>query len=130
MSEAVAKRYRRLPYHRQVSRLTEDDGTYFVAFVREIPWIRAFGDTPVEALYELDQVFDDCIETILAAGDEIPEPVLWPANYGAPDAPPRAVARARGKHQAGTGGRVTYREASDVRPWDTPEVKGEELAHA
>lgn len=75
--------YRALPYSRRMARLEEDGGAvYFVARIEEIPWIEADGETPEEAFLKLDEVFDDALETMIQAGDEIPIPQRWPAVYG------------------------------------------------
>jgi predicted RNase H-like HicB family nuclease len=76
--------YRQLPYRREahVVRDGEDQGEYYVARIAEIPWINIDGETREAALLRLDEIFDDCIETMIEAGDEIPEPVPWPMNTG------------------------------------------------
>lgn len=75
--------YRSLPYTRRAEPRSDDNGTsYFVASVSEIPALRIDGDTKEEALLKLDEVFDDFIESMIQAGDEIAEPALWPANLG------------------------------------------------
>ena len=73
--------YRALPFNRTVRTTDEEDGSYYVAFVEELPWIRVYGDTREEVRYLLDQSFDDAIQTMLDAGDEIPEPVGAPAKW-------------------------------------------------
>ena len=76
--------YRLLPYKRVAELVEDDDGSsYFVARVVDIPWIRIDGDTPTEALLKLDEIFDDCIESLLEAGREIPPPTAWPGLWGA-----------------------------------------------
>lgn len=74
--------YRLLPYSRAVELVEEDGSSYFVARVVDIPWIRIDGDTPTEALLKLDEIFDDCIESLLERGREIPAPTAWPAMWG------------------------------------------------
>ena len=74
-----ARYYRRLPYHRVAERVTDGNGSiYFVARVLEIPSIRIDGESREEALLKLDEIFDDFVEAMIQAGDEIPEPSHWP----------------------------------------------------
>ena len=79
----TAEGYRALPYFRKVDLLTEDAGSsYYVARIKEIPWIEADGETREEALLKLDEVFEDAIEAMLHAGDEVPGPKAWPESLG------------------------------------------------
>lgn len=74
--------YRRLPYRRRV--VPQEDGggqRYFVAWIEELPAIEIHGDSPEEALLRLYEIFDDSIEVMLEAGDEITEPPRWPEGY-------------------------------------------------
>ena len=81
MSKRTAKDYRQLPYRRSAIPVQdESEGFYWLAAVDEIPWIRIDGATRVEALLRLDEIFDDCIESMIDAGDEVPEPELWPGE--------------------------------------------------
>jgi len=74
-----ARFFRRLPYHRVTERVTDSDGlTYFIARVLEIPSMRIDGESREEALLKLDEIFDDFIEAMIQAGDQIPEPSHWP----------------------------------------------------
>jgi predicted RNase H-like HicB family nuclease len=67
--------YLRLPYARRVEPRTDADGaSYFLARIAEIPFIRAEGSTPEEALRHLEESFEDCLQAMLDLGDEIPEP--------------------------------------------------------
>lgn len=97
--------YRALPYTRSLELVTEEDGTYFLAFVKEIPWIRAFGDTRDEALAELGAIFMDGLEAMLEAGDEIPEPQVWPMTFQS--TAPR-VRRSRKRANEGTDARSAF----------------------
>lgn len=75
--------YRQLPYRRKAVLVEEEDGArYFVAHVAEIPWINIDGDTREEALMRLDEIFDDAIQSMLDASDDIPEPMQWPMSVG------------------------------------------------
>lgn len=78
--------YRLLPYQRVVELVEEDGASYFVARVADIPWIRIDGDTPTEALLKLDEIFDDCIQSLLDRGREVPGPTAWPGAWGSIDA--------------------------------------------
>lgn len=100
--------YKALPYTRSLELVTEEDGTYFLAFIGEIPWIRTFGDTREEALAELGAVLVDGLEAMLEAGDEIPEPQVWPKTFES--TAPR-VQRSQMRGNEGT-------EAQDFNPKD------------
>ena len=103
--------YRKLPYTRRVERLTEDGEVYFVAYVAEIPWIRIDGGSPEEALLKLSETFDDCVQTMLDAGDHVPTPVQWPDNFGRPPRP-----EAGGEAMAS---RTSQSPESGDTPWST-----------
>lgn len=67
--------YRTLPFTRRVEMREDRPGeTYFLARVEELPGLRIDGATADEALLKLDETFDDWIEAMLDAGEEIPEP--------------------------------------------------------
>ena len=73
--------YKRLPYTRRVEIRDEPGGAYFLARIGEIPFIRAEGATQEDALYNLAQLFEDCIEAMIENGDMIPEPpTVFPAG--------------------------------------------------
>lgn len=123
--------YRRLPYRRRTEKVVEEEQVGFVAYIVEIPWIRAHADDPVAAGKLLDELFDDAIEAMVAAGDEIPEPPGTLEAFGAPeeDEPSRWSSRlpplrARA-HPEMLG--VTFDEEHDVELWESPEVQGERL---
>lgn len=83
--------YRKLPYTRAVTLIDEaSGGPLFLAYVAELPWIEIHGETKEEALLKLDQIFDDWIEDMIEAGEEILEPEPWPGptRHG-----PKAMAR-------------------------------------
>lgn len=77
----TSRDYRRLPY-RPVVELTEDpDGdAYFLARIAEIPPLRIDGTTREAALLTLDEMFDDFLQGLIDAGDEVPLPAEWAAN--------------------------------------------------
>lgn len=66
--------YANLPYTVVV---TEDDahGIYYIAEVLELPNLVMTGDTPAEAIAELEAVKRDWIETYLELGNKMPEPL-------------------------------------------------------
>lgn len=66
--------YRALPYTRSIERVTDEDGTYYVARITELPGLMADGVTRSEAILNLTQAFDDYIEAHLGWEDEIPLP--------------------------------------------------------
>ncbi|MGQ0813085.1 MAG: type II toxin-antitoxin system HicB family antitoxin [Gemmatimonadota bacterium] len=76
-----ASYYRALPYRRTVEKRTDSDGTsYFIARISEIPPLRIHGESRVEALLKLDEIFDDVIESMIDAGEDIPEPTFSVEN--------------------------------------------------
>jgi len=87
--EALA-RYRALPYSREIERVTDDDGTYYVCRFPDLPGLVADGDTPLEAANNANQAFDDFILALLKWGHEIPEPQRI---IGVESSGPDAVAR-------------------------------------
>ena len=92
MPDKTARDYRQLPYRRTAKPVeNEGEGFYWLASVEEIPWIRVDGATYAEALVRLDEIFDDCVESMIEAGDAIPEPKLWPGEL--PKVSPGIVAR-------------------------------------
>ena len=58
--------YLRLPYATVVEKRNDGQGTYYVARALELPHCLIHGDTPEEAMNELDSVkkewLEDCIE--------------------------------------------------------------------
>ena len=61
--------YRLVPYGREHDLLMGKDGKpYYAAWITEIPECVAYGDTLLDAMTELDLVFDDYIEAMLEAG--------------------------------------------------------------
>lgn len=116
LSDLDTRHYRRLPYRRRAQPVDEQDGSYFIAFIEEIPWIRAHGDSASEALYNLDQSFDDCIAAMLTAGDPIPEPEIWPG----PPEEPRAHAQ-KVRWRSVVSGGITYEPLpADTGPFQSP----------
>lgn len=73
MMDVVAK-YRAMPYTRRATPVDDESGHYWLAWVEEIPWIRIHGDTKEHAHKRLLDVFDDCVQSMIDAGDHVPEP--------------------------------------------------------
>ena len=66
--------YTNLPYTITVER-RDDQGTYYVARYIELPDLLMTGDTPEEALAELESVKPEWIETHLELGNKMPPPL-------------------------------------------------------
>jgi antitoxin HicB len=66
--------YFRLPYTIILERWDEGESPYWVARVAELPHCMIHGDTPEEAIKELEGVKKDWIKSNLARGLNIPEP--------------------------------------------------------
>lgn len=66
--------YAKLPYTIILERHDDADTPYWVARVAELPHCLITGDTPMEALKEIDEVKLDWIESNLEDGLPIPEP--------------------------------------------------------
>lgn len=117
--------YRRLPYRRVVVPVDEADGEhYYLAYVRELPSIEIHGDTPEEALLRLDEIFDDCVEAMIDAGEDIPEPDLWPSGYS-----PEKL-REAGPGSPGKSRKVEAPKEDEVAPWSKPAVEDQVTAGA
>ncbi|MBV8369851.1 MAG: type II toxin-antitoxin system HicB family antitoxin [Candidatus Eremiobacteraeota bacterium] len=67
-----AEKYLTLPYSREL--VPEDDGTWYARIV-ELSGCMTVGDTPEEALANLDDAMASWIEAKLEAQEEIPEPL-------------------------------------------------------
>lgn len=64
--------YLAMPYGRRV--VPEPDGTYYAEIV-EFPGCIATGDTPIEALSNLESVARSWLEATLARGQRVPDPI-------------------------------------------------------
>ena len=69
--EAEVQRRLRLPYHRVIHG-DPDEG--YLGEVAELPGCMTVGDTPAEALANLDEAMAAWIESCLLSGDPIPGP--------------------------------------------------------
>ena len=66
--------YTKLPYTLILEEWDDGDGPYYVARVAELPHCLIHGNTPQEALEEIEEVKRDWIESNLERGLKIPEP--------------------------------------------------------
>ena len=67
--------YMNLPYNTILEQWDDGNGPYWVARVAELPHCMIHGDTPQEAVTELEDVKKEWIESNLKRGLKIPEPV-------------------------------------------------------
>ena len=72
--EKELKCYAELPYTVMVEQWDDGDGPYWVARIAELPHCLIHGDTPEEAIREIQQVKMDWIRSNLERGLRIPEP--------------------------------------------------------
>lgn len=66
--------YNLFDYHIEIFRDEQDND--FGAFVKEIPYVSAFGETPADAVKELETAYRLWLESSVENGDEIPAPLL------------------------------------------------------
>ncbi len=71
--------YASLPYSVIVERWDDGQGAYWVARIAELPHCIIHGDTPEEAVKEIEEVKLDWLRSNLRRGIKIPEP--RPRNY-------------------------------------------------
>lgn len=67
--------YTKLPYHIIIEIWDDGDSPYWVARVAELPHCLIHGDTPGEAIAEIEEVKRDWIKSNLKRGLKIPEPI-------------------------------------------------------
>lgn len=67
--------YEKLPYHIILEPWDDGGGVYWVARIAELPHCLIHGDTPEEAIKEIEEVKKDWIKSNLNRGLKIPEPV-------------------------------------------------------
>ena len=67
-------RYAKLPYTVIVEQWDDGEGAYWVARIAELPHCLIHGDTPEEAIREIQEVKVDWIRSNLERGLPIPEP--------------------------------------------------------
>jgi predicted RNase H-like HicB family nuclease len=79
--QAQVEHYANLPYKVIIERC-DDQGTYYVARVVELPDLLMTGDTPEEAIAELESVKRDWMKTYLELGNKMPEPLDLRSHSG------------------------------------------------
>lgn len=110
--------YRQLPYRRRVEPREEQGQVFFFAWVEEISWITADGATREEALHILGENFEDAIEALIALGDEIAEPVTWPASFpGSETVAHQAELELHVPRRAAAGQEMDWETPEHVAPW-------------
>ena len=72
--ESKVQYYDSLPYTFVIER-RDDQGTYYVARVIELPDLFMVGKTSAEAIVELESVKKEWIKTYLELGNKMPEPL-------------------------------------------------------
>lgn len=73
--ESQVKYYVNLPYHIIIETWDDGSGPYYVARVLELKGCMIHGDTPEEALHDINDVKRDWIKTNLELGNKMPEPL-------------------------------------------------------
>lgn len=132
MTARTVEHYRTLPYRRRVEPRRGETGAYFLAWIEELPSIEIHGKTREQALERLDEIFDDCIEAMIEAGDEIPEPSFWPSGlFGrAAQKNLRRLQKSRLPEHTAQSASSERRERSDhLRPWERGESPTGEMAN-
>ena len=74
--EKQIEHYANLPYHIIIEKWDDGDGPYYLARVLELQGCMIHGDTPAEALNEIEDVKRDWINTNLELGNKMPEPLM------------------------------------------------------
>ena len=72
--ESLVKYYSSLPYTITIEKDDDGRGPYYVARVLELPDLIMTGDTPEEAIRELEDEKPEYIELYLRLGNKMPEP--------------------------------------------------------
>jgi len=67
--------YIKLPYNTIVEMWDDGEGSYWVARIAELPHCLIHGNTPEEAITEIEEVKRDWIKSNLERGLKIPEPI-------------------------------------------------------
>ena len=73
--------YLRLPYTVTLKRGTGNGADYWVARVLELPHCMTHGDTPEEALRDIEDAKREWLKSKLAAGLPVPEPTKFTGQY-------------------------------------------------
>lgn len=128
--------FRTLPYTRRAEPRAEDGYSYWLATVVELPSIEIHGETREQALTRLDEIFDDCIEAMLEAGEAIPEPRCWPDGLfeRAARRNLRRIARAdkegRTPTQASSTADQLLGDGDNLSPWSEPPTDAAALTNS
>jgi predicted RNase H-like HicB family nuclease len=69
------KEYLELPYHIIIQRIVDESGDYYFAVVQELDGCMSCGDTSKEAFENIQEAMEGWIETKLAGGFAVPEPI-------------------------------------------------------
>ncbi len=80
--KSLVEYYVSLPYTTTIEKSSGPRGDYYVARIIELPDLLMTGDTPEEALKELEDEKPEYIELYLRLGNRMPEP-LRPATTAA-----------------------------------------------
>jgi predicted HicB family RNase H-like nuclease len=73
--ESLVEHYVSLPYTTTIEKSSGPRGDYYVARIIELPDLIMTGDTPEEALKELEDEKPEYIELYLKLGNKMPEPL-------------------------------------------------------
>jgi predicted RNase H-like HicB family nuclease len=108
--------YRSLPYRRtiEIEVGADEARPLFIARIEEIPFIRIHGESREEALARLDEVFGDCLQSLIDAGESIPEPQLWPGPGIRMEEAQLPLLQEQPEPQAVA---PAYLTADDISPW-------------
>jgi predicted RNase H-like HicB family nuclease len=71
----TVKDYLELPYHIVIQHLNDESGAYYFATVREFDGCMSHGDTYAEAFENIREAMEGWIETKIANGFPVPEPI-------------------------------------------------------
>jgi len=69
------KEYLSLPYHIVIQHLTDENGSYYFATVKEFEGCMSHGNTYAEAFENIQEAMEGWIETKLESGFHVPEPI-------------------------------------------------------
>jgi antitoxin HicB len=73
--EKQVEYYSNLPYNTVIEKWDDGRGPYYMARVIELPGCMIDGDTPEEAIHEMEDVKPDWIRTNLELGNKMPSPL-------------------------------------------------------
>jgi len=73
--ESLVEYYAKLPYQIVIEPWDDGDGPYYLARILELQGCMMHGDTPEEALRELEDVKCEWIKTNIELGNKMPQPL-------------------------------------------------------